>query len=82
MKLGPSSIHSTQDRIIDLISWRLKVPTNSIYPYTRLSDDLHLDTFDRLMLIAEMESRLNVFLSPEEVDAIETVQDASFYFQK
>lgn len=73
---------ATHDRIIDLISWRLNVPSHMIYPYTRLSDDLHLDAFDRHMLIVEMESRLNIFLSPEEVEAIETVQDASFFFQK
>lgn len=73
---------ATQDRIIDLISWRLNVPTHLIFPNTSLGEDLNLDAFDRQMLIVEMESRLNIYLSPEEVEAIETVKDASFFFQK
>ena len=73
---------NTQDRVIDLISWRLNVPPTHIHPYTHLKDDLHLDAIDLLLLIADLESRFNVYLSPEEAEAIETVQDASFYFQK
>lgn len=73
---------STQERIIDLISWKLNVPTSRINPYTRLGEDLHLDAVDRLLLIAEMESRFNIYLSPEEVDTIDTIHDASSLFQK
>lgn len=73
---------NTQNRVIDLISWKLNLPPNHIHPYTHLKDDLHLDAIDLLLLIADLESRLNVYLSPEEAAAIETVQDASFYFQK
>ncbi len=73
---------STQERIIDLISWRLNVPPSRINPYTRFGDDLHLDAVDRLLLIAEMESRFNIYLSPEEVDTIDTIHDASSLFQK
>ena len=73
---------NTQNRVIDLISWRLNVPPTHIHPYMHLKDDLHLDAIDLLLLIADLESRLNVYLSPEEAEAIETVQDASFYFQK
>lgn len=71
-----------QNRIIDLISWRLNLPTTHIHPYSRLREDLHLDAIDLLLLIAELETRFNVYLSNEEVEAIETVQDASFYFYK
>jgi len=73
---------STEERIIDLISWRLNVPISRINPYTRLGDDLLLDAVDRLLLIAEMESRFNIYLSPEEVDTIDTIHDASSLFQK
>jgi len=71
-----------QSRIIDLISWRLNMPVSNIHPYSRLKEDLHLDAIDLLLLIAELETRFNVYLSKEEVEAIETVQDASFYLQK
>ncbi|HMQ60797.1 MAG TPA: phosphopantetheine-binding protein [Flavilitoribacter sp.] len=73
---------TTQDRVIDLISWRLNVPPTRIYPYTRLQDDLLLDALDMMLLIVELESRFNIFLTTEEVEGIETVQDASFLFQK
>ena len=72
----------TPDNIIRMISWQLKLPSSLIFPYTRFKDDLHLDAVDQLLLIAGLESRLRIFLSAEEVEAIETVQDASFYFQK
>ncbi|HKK80393.1 MAG TPA: phosphopantetheine-binding protein [Phaeodactylibacter sp.] len=71
-----------QSRIIDLISWRLNLPANHIHPYSRLREDLHLDAIDLMLLIAELESRFNTYLSKEEVEAIETVQDASFYLYK
>lgn len=69
-----------QDRLIELISWRLNVPVSNIHPYSRLREDLHLDTVDSLLLIAELESRFNVYLSSEEYESIETVQDASRFF--
>lgn len=78
----PSIETTMQERIINLISWRLNVPSANIHPHTRLQDDLNLDAVDLLLLIAELESRFNAYLSPEEVEAIETVRDASFYFQK
>jgi len=71
-----------QSRIIDLISWRLNLPATNIHPYSRLREDLHLDAIDLILLIAELESRFNIYLSKEEVEAIETVQDASFYLYK
>lgn len=74
-------VHS-QHKIIDLISWIVHVPSSHIHPYTQLKDDLDLDTIDLLLLIAELESQFNVYLTPEEVESIETIQDISFLFQK
>jgi len=73
---------TTQDAIIDMIGWSLNIPSGRIYPYTSLVDDLHLDPLDKMLLIIELENRLNIYLTPEEADAIETVQDASFYFEQ
>ncbi len=72
----------TQNKVIDLISWKLKVPSSRIYPYTSLRDDLLLDAIDLMLLIAEIESSFNVYLSKEEVEAIETVEDASLLIKK
>ena len=70
----------TQDKIIDFVSWQLNVPTTNIFPSSNLVDDLNLDPLDKMLLIAELESRLNVFLTPEEADNIETIQDVSQFF--
>jgi acyl carrier protein len=74
--------YNSQERIIDLISWIVNVPSAHIHPYTLLKDDLELDPIDMLLLIAELESQFNIYLTPEEVETIETVQDISFFFQK
>jgi acyl carrier protein len=70
----------TQDRIIDFVSWQLNVPSTNIFPSSNLIDDLNLDPLDKMLLIAELESRLNVFLTSEEADNIETIQDVSQFF--
>ena len=72
----------TQEYLIDLISYKLNVPSSYMHPLTSLKEDLDLDPVDLLLLIVELESRFQVYLSPEEVEAIETIQDASFFFQK
>ena len=73
---------SIQDRLISLISWKLNVPSSRIYPYTKLRDDLQLDPIDLLLLIADIEHSFNVYLTPEEADAIETIEDANFFIEK
>jgi acyl carrier protein len=35
-----------------------------------------------MLLIAALESRLNVYLTPEEANNIETIQDVSHFFNK
>lgn len=70
----------TTDQIIDMISWALNIPVSRINPNTDLIDDLYLDQIDRDLLIAKLESRLGVFLSPDEVAHIRTVRDASLCF--
>ena len=78
--VAPTVPISLEHRIIDTISWRLNLPPIAIRPYTRFRDDLLLDPVDLTLLIAELETRLNLYLTPEEVDMIETVADASRYF--
>lgn len=71
---------TTEDQITDIISWMLNIPASQIHPFTHLRDDLYLDAFDIMMLIAKLESRFNRFLTPEEVESIETIRDATRYF--
>lgn len=77
-----SKSNLTQEKIIDFVSWQLNVPSTNIFPSSNLSADLNLDPFDKMLLIAELESRLNVYLTPEEANNIETIQDVSQFFNK
>lgn len=78
----PNTTHTIQNRVIDLISWRLNMPVDNIHPYSRLQEDLYLDAVDLMLLIAELESRFNAYLSAEEYESIETVEDATNYLMK
>ena len=73
---------TTQERVITLISGMLKVPPYKINPYTSLRDDLHLDAVDLLLLIAALENNFKVYLTAEEADAIDTIEDASTFMQR
>jgi len=64
-----------------MISWSLHIPVSRINPNTDFADDLHLDQLDRELLIADLENRLGIYLSQEEVASIETVRDASHFLQ-
>lgn len=73
---------ATEERIIALISFYLKIPSSHINPYTHFQDDLHLDELDRMLLIAKLESQFNAFLTNEEAAALQTVRDASLFLTK
>jgi acyl carrier protein len=73
---------SIEKQVIDVISWTLKTPSAQINPYSDLDDDLHLDAIDKMLLIADLETQFEIFLSPEEAASIQTVQDACRYFTK
>ncbi len=71
-----------EQQLIDMISWSLKIPSAQINPYSDFSDDLHLDAVDKILLIADLEAQLGIYLTPEEAASIQTVQDASNFFAK
>ena len=49
---SPAATHTIQNRVIDLISWRLNMPVDNIHPYSRLQEDLYLDATNYLMKYA------------------------------
>lgn len=77
ISLTPSNM---EDSIVRTISWSLKVPPQRLNWYTHLRDDLLLDSIDVQLLIATLESHLNVYLSEEEAATIETIGDFKRYF--
>jgi len=73
---------ATTRKVSDLISFMLNIPTTRIHPFTSLKDDLLLDAIDILLLIAALESKFDVYLSPEEAESVQTVEDIAFLLQK
>ncbi|MCB0637097.1 MAG: acyl carrier protein [Lewinella sp.] len=69
-----------QENIFHTISHALKIAPQRLYPGTHLRDNLHLDSVDTTLLIATLESRFDVYLSPEQVATIETVDDIARCF--
>ncbi len=72
----------TLKKVIDLMSLMFNIPVNRIRPFTSLRDDLLLDTIDVMLLVAALESKFDVYLSPEEAESIQTVQDITLLLQK
>ena len=68
------------EQVVNTISWTLNIAPQRLLPYTHFVDDLHLDDIDKMLLIAALESQLNVYLTPEQVDGIETIGDATRCF--
>ncbi|MFT4663919.1 MAG: acyl carrier protein [Polaribacter sp.] len=68
---------TTQEKVISMVSWVADVPATRVCPTTNIKEDLNLDSIDVMMLIVKLEKWFDVILSSEEVEAIETVKDAS-----
>ncbi len=77
-----TTMTTTHDQVILLISDICRVPSTRIHALTSLRDDLHLDTVDLTLLIASLENNFKVYLTVEEANAIETVQDVSHFMQR
>jgi len=62
------------------LSTELRIPSQHLYGYTRLTEDLFLDPMDVKLLIASLESKLEYYLTEEEMAQIETVGDIQRFF--
>ena len=67
-------------RLLNAMSNELRVPAHRLYPFTRLREDLFLDTTDVQLFIASLESQLEYYLTEEEMGQIETVGDLQVFF--
>ena len=62
------------------LSNELHLPGDSLHNFTRLREDLFLDTMDVDLLVASLERRLGFYLTEEEASQIETVGDLQHFF--
>ena len=73
---------ATQKNIINLVSWIANVPSTQVQASTDIREDLSLDSIDFMLFIVRLENFFNINFSNEEVEAIETVKDATDYVNR
>ena len=66
---------SFQARLLYLISWILRLPTQRIANTTDFRTDLDLDDMDMSLMIFQLENYFQKELTREEIDNVQTVQD-------
>ncbi len=66
--------------LMQSLSTELRLPGNRLHDFTRLREDLFLDTMDVELLVASLESKLEYYLTEEEASQIETVGDLQHFF--
>ncbi len=79
--LFPTQAPATRSAsLMQNLSTELRVPSHRLYGFTRLREDLFLDSMDVELLVAGLESKLGYYLTEEEATQIETVGDIQQYF--
>ena len=73
---------TTEERIINMVSWVADVAPSKIHIHTSLKDDLQMDSIDVMSLIVQLERWFKVNLTTEEVESIETIYDVANCIQK
>ena len=68
------------NRLMHTLSDELRTSESRLQPFIRLQDDLFLDPMDVQLLIASLESKLEYYLTEEEMAQIETVGDIQTFF--
>lgn len=77
----PTEVSSARSAsLMQNLSSELRLPGHRLHAFTRLREDLFLDTIDVELLVATLESRLEYYLTEEEASQIETVGDLQFFF--
>ena len=66
---------SFQARLLYLIAWILKVPSQRLAYSTDLRNDLQLDDTDLSLMVFKLENYFEKELTEEQVSSINTVQD-------
>jgi acyl carrier protein len=61
------------NEVASIISQNLRQP--NIRPQDHLHDDLHIGSFDTLMIGCDLEDYFHVTLEPEEIKNLNVVQD-------
>lgn len=82
MTLTPAApaVQNRQVALMQSLAHELRLPQPRLRNFVRLRDDLFLDDTDVELLVATLESRLDYFLTEEEMASIETIGDIQRVF--
>ncbi len=68
-------MHDTSQRIINILSLELGIPTNKITPECHLIKDLDADSIDTVNIIASINTEFSIHLTMQHTEKINTVQE-------
>ena len=80
MTTTPLAAAARSASLMHTLSTELHLPGERLHSFTRLREDLFLDTMDIDLLVAGLERRLEYYLTEEEASQIETVGDLQHFF--
>ena len=80
MITSPQAVATRSASLMQNLSNELHLPGERLHGFTRLREDLFLDTMDIELLVAGLERRLEYYLTEEEASQIETVGDLQHFF--
>jgi acyl carrier protein len=62
MKPQPPPLRQLERRIIEIVSDQTGIPRNAIKPSSRLIEDLHIDSLDRIEVMAALEDEFAIVI--------------------
>lgn len=69
------------EKVKNILSHQFDIDIDSIDEETSFRDDLDADSLDLVELIMELEDEFDLEIEDEEVDKIETIEDAVTYIE-
>lgn len=75
------TLESLSQRVAELIADEFQIPIDNIHENSRIIDDLGLDSFGLINLVARFEEEFHLTLSDDSLKAIRTVRDAATLLQ-
>ena len=76
----PTVLTSRSASLMQNLASELRRPGVRLHGFTRLREDLFLDTLDIDLLVAGLERNLEYYLTEEEASQIETIGDLQYFF--
>ena len=74
------ALAARKEALLQNLSLELRLPQTRLRSFSRLREDLFMDGTDVELLIATLESRLDYYLTEEEIASVETLGDLQRVF--